>query len=309
MRFCFSTDDLLPGDRLQAWCDYLNERAFGYAPGGVPDSREFQARMDGFAAGRFILMDIRANHTAARRTAAHVARETTRAFAICRFNSATCWKAAPRSTPVDIQFAPADWVITSSEWEFDAIGTTRADWDVLVIPNSVLSPLLTGGRLTRPFKLAADSPLGGLLSASLDAAKVQVPLLPPELGDAVLRNLCELVVLACGAAVERPSSGRDALRGGATGNRETACRAAHGRSRPDSGQHGRNCRHLASATICPLRADRNRFRPLRATAAAIKVSGHAIAFSSASDDVRIAGNDRYRAWGCDWAAPAPGVAK
>jgi hypothetical protein len=150
MRFCFSTDDILPGDRLQAWCDHLNERAYGYAPGGVPDSREFQARMEGLAAGRFILMDIRANHTAARRTAAHVARDTTRAFAICRFNSATCWKAAPRSTPVDIQFAPGDWVVTSSEWEFDAIGMTTVDWDVLVIPHSVLSPLLTGGRLIRP---------------------------------------------------------------------------------------------------------------------------------------------------------------
>jgi AraC-like DNA-binding protein len=212
MRFCFSTDDLLPGDRLQAWCDYLNERAYGYAPGGVPDDREFLARIEGLATGRFILMDIRANHTAARRTAAHVARDTSRAFAICRFNSATCWKAAPRSTPVDIQFAPGDWVVTSSEWEFDAIGMTTTNWDVLVIPHSVLSPLLTGGRLTRPFKLVADSPLGGLLSASLDAAKVQVPLLSPVVGDAVLRNLCELVVLACGAADERPSSGRDALR-------------------------------------------------------------------------------------------------
>jgi AraC-like DNA-binding protein len=212
MRFRFSTDDLPPGDRMQMWCDYMSQRGYGYEPGGVPDSHEFRAKVDGLVAGRFILMDIRANHTVARRTAAHVARDTAGAFAICRFNSTTSWKAAPRSTPVEIQFAPGDWAVTSCEWEFDAIGMTTADWDVLVIPQSVLSPLLTGGRLTRPFKLAAGSPLGALLSASLDAAKAHVPLVSPVLGAAVLQNLCELVALACGTVDERPSTGRDALR-------------------------------------------------------------------------------------------------
>jgi AraC-like DNA-binding protein len=212
MRFRFSTDDLPPGDRTQAWCDYMSQRGYGYEPGGVADPREFRAEVDGLAAGRFILMDIRANHTAARRTAAHVARDTAGAFAICRFNSTSTWKASPRSTPVEIQFAPGDLVVTSSEWEFDAIGMTTADWDVLVIPQNALSPLLTGGRLTRPFKVATDSPLGALLGASLDAAKAHVPLVSPVLGAAVLQNLCELVALACNAADERPSTGRDALR-------------------------------------------------------------------------------------------------
>ncbi len=212
MRFRFSTDDLPPGDRTRIWCDYVSQRGYGYEPGGVPDSREFRAKVDGSAAGRFILMDIRANHTAARRTASHVARDTAGAFAICRFNSTTTWKAAPRSTPVEIQFAPGDLVVTSSEWEFDAIGMTTADWDVLVIPQNGLSPLLIGGRLTRPFKLATDSPLGALLSASLDGARAHVPLVSPVLGAAVLQNLCELVALACNAADERPSTGRNALR-------------------------------------------------------------------------------------------------
>jgi AraC-like DNA-binding protein len=39
-----------------------------------------------------------------------------------------------------------------------------------------------------------------------------VPLLSPELGDAVLQNLCGLVALACGASEEGRSSGRDSLR-------------------------------------------------------------------------------------------------
>ena len=212
MRFRFSTDDLPPGDRSQMWCDYMSQRGYGYEPGGVPDSSEFWAKADGFATGRFVLMDIQGNYTAARRTAAHVATDTTQAFAICRFGSATSWKAAPRSTRVDIHFAPGDWVVTSGEWEFYAIGMTAPEGEVLVIPRSVLSPLLTGGRLTSPFKLAADSPFGALLRASLDAAKAQVPLLSPVLADAVLQTPCQLVALAYGAADQRPSTGRDTLR-------------------------------------------------------------------------------------------------
>jgi AraC-like DNA-binding protein len=212
MRFRFSTDDLAPDDRLRSWCDTMSQRGYGYEPVAIPDSAEFSATVDGIAAGRFILMEIRANHAAARRTAAHVARDTAGAFAICRFNSTATWQAAPRSTPVDLQFAPGDWVVTAREWEFDAIGMTTADWDVLIIPQTALSPLLTGGRVTRPFKLAGASPLGALLSASLDAAMAHVPLVSPVLGAAVLQNLCELVALACNAADERPSTGRDARR-------------------------------------------------------------------------------------------------
>jgi transcriptional regulator GlxA family with amidase domain len=89
---------------------------------------------------------------------------------------------------------------------------TTADWDVLLIPQGVLSPLLIGGRLTSPLSFAAVSPLGALLSTSLDAAKAQVPLFSPALGDAVLQKLCELVALACRASDEGPRTGRDSLR-------------------------------------------------------------------------------------------------
>ena len=73
---------------------------------------------------------------------------------------------------------------------------------MLVIPQAALSPLLAGGRLARPFRLPGPSPLGSLLGAAIDAAKAQVPLLPDELGEAVLRNLSGLVALACGASDE-----------------------------------------------------------------------------------------------------------
>jgi AraC-like DNA-binding protein len=78
--------------------------------------------------------------------------------------------------------------------------------------HEVLSPLLVAGRLTRPVAVHAGSPLGLLLGAASDAASAQVPLLSPDVGDAVLENLCGLVALACGAWEEGRWSGRESLR-------------------------------------------------------------------------------------------------
>jgi AraC-like DNA-binding protein len=81
----------------------------------------------------------------------------------------------------------------------------------LLIPHGVLSPLLAGGRLTRPVAVREGSPLGSLLGAAFDAAAAQIPLLSSDLGDAVLQNLSGLVALACGASEEGRWSGREAV--------------------------------------------------------------------------------------------------
>ena len=81
-----------------------------------------------------------------------------------------------------------------------------------MIPYRVLSPLIAEGDLTGPVMIAGGSPLGSLLGAAFAAAASQVPLLSPEVGDAILQNLCGLVALACGASDEGRSSGRDSLR-------------------------------------------------------------------------------------------------
>jgi hypothetical protein len=94
-----------------------------------------------------------------------------------------------------------------------------------------MSPLLAGGRLARPFKLPAASPLGSLLSAAIDAANTQVPLLPGELGEGVLRNLSGLAALACGASDEGQGEGRNSPRGAAHGGQAPG-RATPRRPRP-----------------------------------------------------------------------------
>ena len=69
-----------------------------------------------------------------------------------------------------------------------------------------------GGRLTAPCVLPSASPIGSLLGTAFDAAKAHLPLLPPELGDAVLHNLCGLLALACGASEEGKWNGRQSVR-------------------------------------------------------------------------------------------------
>jgi AraC-like DNA-binding protein len=212
MRVHFSTDELPPRDRISYWCDFFAKQVHSFTPGEVPDVSAFRAEATGQVVGGFALLDIQTGLERARRTAADVARDKTEAFYIRRFRRRLIWKAAHRSTPVDLVHEPGDFCVSSTEWQFDAESKGAAWFGMLVIPHGALSPLLTGGRLARPFRLPAASPLGSLLGAALDAASAQVPLLSAELGEAVLRNLSGLVALACGASDEGEERGRESLR-------------------------------------------------------------------------------------------------
>lgn len=212
MRVHFSTDDLPPRDRVRFWCDYFARQAQSITPDEIPDPGVFRAEAAGHVAGEFALLEIETGLQRVRRTAADVAADKSEAFFIRRFRRPMIWRAAPRSTPVDLIHEPGDFCVSSTEWRFDAESKGAASFGILVIPQGALSPLLTGGRLTRPFRLPGDSPLGSLLGTAMNAAKAQAPLLSDELGEAVLRNLCGLLALACGASEEGADQGRDSLR-------------------------------------------------------------------------------------------------
>jgi AraC-like DNA-binding protein len=212
MRVHFSTDDLPPRDRVRFWYDYFAKQAHSITPGEIPDPGAFRAEAGGQVAGEFALLDIKSGLEKVQRTAADVARDKTEAFFIRRFRGPAIWKAAPRSTPIDLIHEPGDFCVSSTEWQFDAEAKGAPSFRMLVIPRAALAPLLAGGRLGRPFRVLGASPLGSLLGAALDAAGAQAPLLPDGLGEAVLRNLCGLVALACGASDEGTEQGRDSLR-------------------------------------------------------------------------------------------------
>ena len=212
MQVRFSTDDLPPRDRVRFWCDYFAKQARSITPSEIPDPDTFRAEASGSAAGGFALLDIKSGLERVQRTAADVAKDKAEAFFIRRSRRPAIWRVAPGSMPFDLIHEPGDFCVSSTEWRFDAKSKGPTSFDMLVIPHAALSPLLTGGRLARPFRLPGASPLGSLLGAAMDAAKAQTPLLTDELGEAVLRNLCGLVALACGASDEGTEQGRDSLR-------------------------------------------------------------------------------------------------
>ena len=212
MRVHCSTDDLPPRDRVRFWCDFFARQAHNITPGEVPDPGAFRAAAGGQVAGEFALLDFESGLERVRRTDADVASDKTEAFFVRQFRRPLIWRAGPRSTPVDLIHEPGDFCVSSTEWRFDAESRGPASFSMLVIPQAALSPLLAGGRLTRPFRLPGASPLGSLLATAMNAARAQAPLLPDELGEAVLRNLCGLVALSCGASDEGAERVRDSVR-------------------------------------------------------------------------------------------------
>jgi len=212
MQVRFSTDDLPPQDRVQFWCDYFAKLAHSVTPGEIPDPGSFRAEASGSVAGEFALLDIRSGLEKVERTAADVAKDKAEAFFVRRFRRPAIWTVALGGIAVDLIHEPGDFCVSSSQWRFSEKSEGPASFDMLVMPHAALSPLLSAGRLARPFRLPGVSPLGSLLGAAVDAAKAQTPLLSDELGEAVLRNLCGLVALSCGAFDEAADQGRDSLR-------------------------------------------------------------------------------------------------
>jgi AraC-like DNA-binding protein len=211
MALHWSTDDRPPRDRVAAWCDFFAQQAHRFTPHDIPDPATFRAGATGESGGGFALLEIESGLRHISRTASDMARDTAEAFFVRRYHRPVTWKAGARSTPVDLRHEAGDFCVSASEWEFDAVAREPVSFELLVIPQPVLSPLLSGGRLARPFRVPAGSSLGLLLGTALDAASAQVRLLSPALATAVLRNLAGLVAVVCGASEEGQEVGRGSV--------------------------------------------------------------------------------------------------
>jgi AraC-like DNA-binding protein len=212
MQVRFSTDEVPPQDRVRFWCDFYGKYAHSITPTKIPDPGTFHGEASGWIAGSFTLLSIRSGLEGARRTEADVAKDKAQSFLIRRFHRPATWRIAPGGPPVELVHESSDFCVSSSEWLFEAESQGPAAFDILVIPQGTLSPLLAGGRLRRPVRLAGATPLGSLLGAAMDAAMAQAPLLTDELGEAVLRNVCGLVALVCGTADDSTELARDSVR-------------------------------------------------------------------------------------------------
>ena len=211
MALHWSTDDIPPRDRVTFWCDFFAQRAHRFTPYDIPDPATFRAGASGESGSGFALLEVESGLRHIRRSASDIARDTAEAFFVRRYHCPVTWKAGARSTPVDLRHDAGDFCVSATEWEFDAEAREPVAFELLVIPQPVLSPLLSAGRLARPFRVTADSSLGMLLGTALDAARAQVQLLSPTLATAVLRNLAGLVAVVCGASEEGQQVGRGSV--------------------------------------------------------------------------------------------------
>jgi AraC-like DNA-binding protein len=212
MRVHFSTDDLPPRDREEFWLDFVSKHVISVTPGERPDHATFRAHLDAVTAGRFTMFDLHTSHRINGRTGADVSRDNLDKFNLRRVSTEQVYRVLPAPGKTEeIRLAPGDFCISSAGWPNQSAMTEGVSFNALLIPREVLSPLLAGGRLTGPVPVRAGSPMGFLLGSAFEAAATQVPLLRPDLGDAVLQNLSGLVALACGASEEGRWSGREAV--------------------------------------------------------------------------------------------------
>jgi hypothetical protein len=130
MQLRFSTDHLPLRDRISFWCDFLAQQVHSFTPGEVPDAGTFRAKAHGHVGGGFALLDIQTGLEKGRRTAHDVAKDKTDAFYIRRWVRPTLWRAAPRSTPVDVMHEPGDFTISSTEWQWVAESKGAAWFDM-----------------------------------------------------------------------------------------------------------------------------------------------------------------------------------
>jgi AraC-like DNA-binding protein len=213
MRVHFSTDDLPPDDREEFFVDLIAKYVMHMTACDRADATDYQAEFDACLAGRFTLFAYHTPYRTGLRSAADISRDRAETFRLQRLPRDCISRSnTTPATTKEIRIAAGDFSLSSNEWPIYGSMKEGLSASGLLIPYGVLSPLIAGGRLTGPVVIPARSPLGSLLGASLDAAARQIPLLAPELGDAVLQNLCGLVALACGASEEGRWSGRDSLR-------------------------------------------------------------------------------------------------
>ena len=213
MQVHFSTDDLPPRERAQFWLDFVAKHVMKVTPLARPDPGTVWGRLDAHVVKRFKLFDYADSDRTGARTVADVRKDDSERFHLHWVAREQIYTTAVTpTTEREIQQFPGDFYITSSQWPFQAAMRGHTSVRGVIIPHNVLSPLLSGGRLTRLVQVRAGSPLGSLLGAAFEAAVTQVPLLSPELGDSVLQNLCGLVALACGASEEGRWNGRESLR-------------------------------------------------------------------------------------------------
>ena len=104
------------------------------------------------------MLEFQTSHDEVGRTTADVSRDNSDGFFLRRvLRKQTYNVAARRARPEEVKLAPGDFCVSSSEWSYEASMEGGISVSGLLIPHAVMSPLLSGGRLTRPVPVPIGS--------------------------------------------------------------------------------------------------------------------------------------------------------
>ena len=105
------------------------------------------------------MFDLRTSHRVNGRTVADVSRDKSDRFNLRRVATEQIYRVSPApGRTEEIQLSPGDFCVTSVGWPNQSAMTDGVAFSALLIPREVLSPLLAGGRWTRPIPFEPARP-------------------------------------------------------------------------------------------------------------------------------------------------------
>lgn len=208
MHFQLRTEDLEESKRFEFWHDAVCQPLLHITPDLIADTSSFKASLDVRVVGQFAFAEMNGSHGHMERTGSDLARADCDGVLAYLATSA---RQHHRLGPDEFEVEAGDVCIVPLDQCYRGTATD-VGFRTLIIPKSVLGPLIAGRELTQARHLPKGTPLAALLSASLDAAFVQLPRLDDHVAEAALGSIVGLVALACGTSDEGEPAGRDATR-------------------------------------------------------------------------------------------------
>jgi AraC-like DNA-binding protein len=203
-----STDRVPPTERFAFWKDVVCRDTYRVTPGPCPDPDRFDARIEIRDCGRFGFAEVESVETTRERTPSDIAQDGADHVVVYRVGRSAFVSDGKTG---EHQLSPGDMCVLSVARRFEIRARDGLAFRSLIIPQGVVSPLVTAGRVPGLCVVEGTSGIGVLLGGALDLAWSEMPRFRSDFGDGVLENVSRLVALALdGSAATRETA--DAVR-------------------------------------------------------------------------------------------------
>lgn len=189
--------DIRASERVSYFRDVVCTHLYNITPGDLPDSTAFTGRWEVRDCGRFGFADVESNNARRGRSTRDIARDGFDDIAVQRVVTDRVTMSFRDET---FNLRAGDICIFALDWQHELHGAGGIGLRTLELPRAAMAPLLAGGTLQRPRFVPGDSPMGQILTGSMNTAWAQLPQIGEAVGEAVLHNMAGLVALASGSS-------------------------------------------------------------------------------------------------------------